>query len=252
MAKPLLKSGIGAIILENVIMELENLKINTKNLEVWTIRYQWYFHGRSMASLAASNWPKPFGASTLLILVYCVLGVHRDITYESIPELYDTPGIKYITPHKLMNLMNLANSNCPAITYKQSSKTSTLLSSGQYSLVNLLKDQPLLLQASKKRDGNEETGQEALWFYEGYDGRMYSFTKFSVPYDTSLIISVCARADVGVSTLEDIWPTVQPLNTLTVDMLLLIFGTGTYSGKDSIIEAFDRAKEKCPPPLPGS
>lgn len=70
---------------------------------------------------------------------------------------------------------------------------------------------------------------------------------FSVPYDTSLIIAVCAKDDgyvprEGCSSLEDIWPgaTVKYLDAGHVSAYVLhqkIF-------RSSIIEAFERAKKK--------
>jgi hypothetical protein len=68
-----------------------------------------------------------------------------------------------------------------------------------------------------------------------------------VPFDTSLIIAVCAKEDgyvprYGTSSLEDIWPgaTVKYLDAGHVSAYVLhqkIF-------RSAIIEAFERAKKK--------
>lgn len=57
----------------------------------------------------------------------------------------------------------------------------------------------------------KKRAKEALWFMRGMMDECTHLKNFSVPYDTSLIISICARADGyvprgGISTLEDIWP----------------------------------------------
>lgn len=108
-------------------------------------------------------------------------------------------------------MFNMTTSNCSTISYKQSSQAKSLCSSGEYPVVNLLK-QPLQLQKPRKNIREmKQRAKEALWFMRGMMDECTHLKNFSVPYDTSLIISVCARADGyvprdGISTLEDIWP----------------------------------------------
>lgn len=74
---------------------------------------------------------------------------------------------------------------------------------------------------------------------------------FSVPYDTSLVIAICAKRDAyvptrGCSHLKDIWPgaEVRYVDCGHVGAYLLhqkIF-------RQAIIEAFERAKKVSPPP----
>lgn len=108
-------------------------------------------------------------------------------------------------------MFNMVTSNCLTIPYKQSSQTKTLFSSGEYSLVNLLKQPRPLLKPTKNISEMKKRAKEALWFMRGMMDECTHLKNFSVPYDTSLIISICARADGyvprgGISTLEDIWP----------------------------------------------
>ncbi|KAJ8979879.1 hypothetical protein NQ317_017502 [Molorchus minor] len=239
MAKPLLKHGIGAIILENpyygvrkphdqlrsslhyvsdifvmggsLILECLVLLNWCESLGFGPLGVTGISMGGHMASLAASNWPKPLvlvpclswsTASSvftegvmsesidwdMLQIQYmsnklycdklsklckivddpfaCNLCRLPDDGFESAPN----PGIKYITPHRMISLMNVANSNCATISYKQSSPTKSLISSGEYSLVNLLKDPPPLLRNSRSVVEVKKRAREALWFMRGHDG----------------------------------------------------------------------------------
>ncbi|KAL7016153.1 hypothetical protein ACKWTF_009944 [Chironomus riparius] len=88
---------------------------------------------------------------------------------------------------------------------------------------------------------------EATQFMRGMMDECTHLKNFSVPFDTNLIIAVCAKDDGyvprgGCSSLEDIWPgaTVKYLDAGHVSAYVLhqkIF-------RSSIIEAFERAKKK--------
>ncbi|KAJ8972716.1 hypothetical protein NQ314_000057 [Rhamnusium bicolor] len=253
--------------------------------------------GGHMASLAASNWPKP------LVLVPCLswstassvftegvmsesidwdmlqaqymsdtlysdrlskmckivddpfacnLSQLSDIAFQSLPELYENSSSSYVTPYKLIKLIDVATSNCPAITYKQSSRIKDLFSSGEYSLVNLLKE-PRPLPTRQSVLEKKKRTKEALWFMRGLMDECTHIRNFSVPYDTSLVISICARADgyvprIGVSTLEDIWPGVTVKYVDCGHVGAYIWYRKLF--RESIIEAFNRAKKKCPIPSP--
>lgn len=78
----------------------------------------------------------------------------------------------------------------------------------------------ILLQSFKFRKENINNctvkwwEREALYFMRGMMDECTHLKNFSVPYDTTLIIAVCARDDEyvprdGCSNLEDIWPGVD-------------------------------------------
>lgn len=87
--------------------------------------------------------------------------------------------------------------------------------------------------------------REATQFMRGMMDECTHLKNFSVPYDTSLIIAVCAKDDAyipreGCSSLEDIWPgcEIRYLDAGHVSAYVLhqkLF-------RCSIIEAFERAK----------
>lgn len=89
--------------------------------------------------------------------------------------------------------------------------------------------------------------REALQFMRGVMDECTHLKNFSVPFDTSLIIAICAKDDAyvpreGCSSLEEIWPGVEVryLNAGHVSAYILhqkLF-------RSSIIEAFERAKKK--------
>ncbi|XP_055923406.1 protein ABHD18 isoform X2 [Eupeodes corollae] len=89
--------------------------------------------------------------------------------------------------------------------------------------------------------------REALQFMRGVMDECTHLKNFSVPFDTSLIIAICAKDDAyvpreGCTSLEEIWPGVEVryLNAGHVSAYILhqkLF-------RSSIIEAFERAKKK--------
>lgn len=128
---------------------------------------------------------------------------------ESILTTEEAVITNYITPHQVINFINDMR-NCPDINYKPSSATKKILTQ-EFSLVNLLKENPPLFAPSKRIVEMKKRTKEALWFMKGMMDECTHLKNFSVPYDTSLIISICAKADgyvprVGVANLEDIWP----------------------------------------------
>lgn len=117
----------------------------------------------------------------------------------------------------MLTLLNGGIANCATIPYKQSSQMKSFMS--EASFINILKNTSLFwlstqAEEQKKRD------KEAVWFMRGIMDECTHLKNFSVPYDTSLIISICAKSDgyvprEGCSHLEDIWPgaTVRYLDT---------------------------------------
>lgn len=130
-------------------------------------------------------------------------------TLVEIPiHLLDDSQVSYVTPYQLINYLNL-NPKCQNVAYRK--PASQTLNPKDFSLINLLKESPAITTTSKKVQAMKRRDREALWFMRGIMDECTHLKNFTVPYDTSLIISICAKYDgyvprVGVSTLEDIWP----------------------------------------------
>ncbi|CAH1153757.1 unnamed protein product [Phaedon cochleariae] len=321
MAKPLLKEGIGAIILENPYYGLRKPKDQVRSslhfvsdifvmggcliLECLVL-LNWCEQlgfgplgvtgismGGHMASLAASNWPRP------LVLVPCLSwssassvfteGVMSDsidwdmlqAQYENnksycdnlskICRIVDNPfasdlskptegaielsnldqsDISNITPHELMNFMNC--SSFSGVILKPLDKKKELQPAGEFSLANIFKDKPPLA-LNKKVNQMKTRDKEALWFMRGMMDECTHLKNFSVPYDTSLIINICAKADGyvprgGLTGLEDIWPGAMVKYVDCGHVGAYIWHRKIF--REAIIEAFNRAKLKIGPPSP--
>lgn len=114
----------------------------------------------------------------------------------------------YVTPYEMLTMLNGGGGNCAAVYYKQSSQVKSLET--EFSFVNILMNNSIYQFRSpaleqKKRD------KEAIWFMRGIMDECTHLKNFSVPFDTSLVISICAKADgyvprEGCSNLEDVWP----------------------------------------------
>uniref|UniRef100_U5EXN2 Protein ABHD18 n=1 Tax=Corethrella appendiculata TaxID=1370023 RepID=U5EXN2_9DIPT len=91
---------------------------------------------------------------------------------------------------------------------------------------------------------------EALQFMRGMMDECTHLKNFSVPYDTSLIIAVCAKDDAyipreGCSSLEDIWPGAEIRYLDAGHVSAYVLHQKLF--RQSILEAFERAKEKWVP-----
>nr|CAH7740148.1 unnamed protein product [Callosobruchus chinensis] len=178
----------------------------------------------------------------------CELSKTPDIAFETIEDV-TAPNV---TPHQLITFINDI-SNCPEIDYKPSSHRKKIFTSTHPSIINLLRQAHPVLHPSKNIIEMKKRAREALWFMRGMMDECTHLKNFSVPFDTSLIISICANADgyvprVGISKIEDIWPgaTVKYVECGHV-------GAYLWYRKmfiESIIEAFNKAKRKLPPPSP--
>ncbi|EDW18714.1 protein ABHD18 isoform X1 [Drosophila mojavensis] len=88
--------------------------------------------------------------------------------------------------------------------------------------------------------------REALQFMRGMMDECTHLKNFSVPFDTSLIIAVCARDDAyvprdGCSNLEDIWPGAEVRYLDAGHVSAYVLHQKLF--RSCIIEAFDRAKK---------
>lgn len=87
--------------------------------------------------------------------------------------------------------------------------------------------------------------REATQFMRGMMDECTHLSNFSVPYDTSLIIAVCAKDDAyiprdGCSSLEDIWPGAEIRYLDAGHVSAYVLHQKLF--RSSIIEAFERAK----------
>lgn len=89
--------------------------------------------------------------------------------------------------------------------------------------------------------------KESLQFMRGMMDECTHLKNFSVPYDTSLIIAVCAKDDAyipreGCSSLEDIWPGAEVRYLDAGHVSAYVLHQKLF--RSSIIEAFERSKQK--------
>lgn len=89
--------------------------------------------------------------------------------------------------------------------------------------------------------------REALQFMRGIMDECTHLSNFSVPYDTSLIIAVCAKHDAyvprdDVGTLEEIWPGAEVRYVDAGHVSAYILHQSLF--RSCIVEAFERSKKK--------
>lgn len=92
--------------------------------------------------------------------------------------------------------------------------------------------------------------REALQFMRGVMDECTHLKNFSVPYDTSLIIAVCAKDDVyiireGCSSLEEIWPGAEIRYLDAGHVSAYVLHQKLF--RSCIVEAFERARKKSIP-----
>ncbi|XP_050069320.1 protein ABHD18 [Anopheles maculipalpis] len=92
--------------------------------------------------------------------------------------------------------------------------------------------------------------REALQFMRGMMDECTHLKNFSVPYDTSLIIAICAKDDAyiprdGCTSLEDIWPGAEIRYLDAGHVSAYVLHQKLF--RSCIIEAFERAKKKWVP-----
>uniref|UniRef100_A0A182Q8M3 Protein ABHD18 n=1 Tax=Anopheles farauti TaxID=69004 RepID=A0A182Q8M3_9DIPT len=92
--------------------------------------------------------------------------------------------------------------------------------------------------------------REALQFMRGMMDECTHLKNFSVPYDTSLIIAVCAKDDAyiprdGCTSLEDIWPGAEIRYLDAGHVSAYVLHQKLF--RSCIVEAFERAKKKWVP-----
>ncbi|XP_025830127.1 protein ABHD18 [Agrilus planipennis] len=304
MAKPLLKAGIGAIILENpfygyrkpkdqirsslhnvsdifvmggcLILECLALLHWCEKMGFGPLGVSGLSMGGHMASLAATNWPKP------LVLVPCLSwstassvfteGVMSEaIDWELLEEQFRTNS-RYseelskmckilsnpfrdieltpirniskesLTPYELLSFLHTAKANYSGFENK-ATKENLVWNLVPSRDLNELKSF-IHVQVPESLSRSNKWEKEAIWFMKGMMDECTHLKNFSVPFDTSLIIALCAISDgyvprEGCSKLEDIWPgaTVRYLNTGHVGAYIWYL----KEFRKAIVEAFEKA-----------
>ncbi|XP_030746322.1 protein ABHD18 isoform X2 [Sitophilus oryzae] len=318
MVKPLIEKGIGAIILENpyygfrkppaqvrssvhyvsdifvmggcLILECVTLLNWCESQGFGPLGITGISMGGHMASLAASNWPKPLvlvpclswsTASSVFTegvmsesidwdmlqnqyfneKLYCeelsksckvvddpfACSLTKNITddyaiqYEQ--DIIEDLKSSYATPHEILNNLKItvSQSDCKAMDYKSTNEKSSFKPTmDSIKKITIFKPSPKVVQMKRR-------ATEALWFMRGMMDECTHLKNFSVPVDTSLIISITAQTDgyvprKGVSRLDEIWPgaTVKYLNCGHVGAY--IWYRNIF--RDAIVAAFDKAKKK--------
>lgn len=89
--------------------------------------------------------------------------------------------------------------------------------------------------------------REALQFMRGMMDECTHLKNFTVPYDTSLIIAVCAKDDAYIprdscTSLEDIWPGAEIRYLDAGHVSAYVLHQKLF--RSCIIEAFERARSK--------
>ncbi|XP_053680082.1 protein ABHD18 [Anopheles nili] len=117
------------------------------------------------------------------------------------------------------------------------------------------KSEALPVSTKSKRKPIDTTKQrwwerEALQFMRGMMDECTHLKNFSVPYDTSLIIAVCAKDDAyiprdGCMSLEDIWPGAEIRYLDAGHVSAYVLHQKLF--RSCIVEAFERAKKKWDP-----
>ncbi|XP_026472207.1 protein ABHD18-like isoform X3 [Ctenocephalides felis] len=326
MAKPLLKeSGIGSIILENPFYGLRKPKDQVRSClhnvtDIFVmggclvleslVLFHWCERngfgplgvtglsmGGHMASLAATNWPKP------IVLVPCLSwstasavftrGVlSQSINWELLETQYLSDGVYKEKLSKMVTIVDDAFLAGKRFVQNFSQSMSELKQDMQQHLdgsatkevdlklsaikidndvnkpMNKKRRQALIKMLRKMRgmkkymsamlwkNSDEENfdvkklnwrQREAMQFMRGVMDECTHLSNFSIPYDTSLIIAVCAKDDAYVprdncGNLEDIWPGAEVRYVNAGHVSAYVLHQGLF--RSCIKEAFERYRKK--------
>ncbi|XP_033150605.1 protein ABHD18 isoform X2 [Drosophila busckii] len=230
--------------------------------------------GGHMASLAATNWPKP------IVLVPCLswstasavftTGVmSQSINWDMLETQYYSDGQYRERLSKMVTVIDDAftagqtfiqnfNQSLHELkediidTRKIQSRENEIEISDLTDRSTLTKLMKLILPTathhrSRKIDITKTNWweREALQFMRGMMDECTHLKNFSVPFDTSLIIAVCARDDAyvprdGCSSLEEIWPGAEVRYLDAGHVSAYVLHQKLF--RSCIIEAFNKAK----------
>ncbi|XP_073843144.1 protein ABHD18 [Musca autumnalis] len=233
--------------------------------------------GGHMASLAATNWPKP------LVLVPCLswstaatvftTGVmSQSINWDMLETQYYSDGKYRERLSKMVTVIDdaftagqtfIKNFNQSLIELKKDIKFTQMMQSEKLSGIegnlklnsdetnSLTKLMELILPKPSSEEKIDITKinwweREALQFMRGMMDECTHLKNFSVPKETSLIIAVCAKDDAyvprdGCTSLEEIWPGAEIRYLDAGHVSAYVLHQKLF--RSCIIEAFERAKK---------
>lgn len=230
--------------------------------------------GGHMASLAATNWPKP------VVLVPCLSwssasavfteGVMSEsIDWNLLQEQYLNDSLVY---ERLSSLVTIIDKNCFSqlndniITLKEFNTVPLIgknfayrfLNSRQFYYMEKIRQSKIMSSKfvaalrlpkyiRRKQHPLLRKPRDAVMFMRGIMDECTHLKNYSVPVDTSLITVVCAKADGYVprencSSLAEIWPGVEIRYLRAGHVSAYVFYRKFF--RNCIIETFAKAKDK--------
>ncbi|XP_015600602.1 protein ABHD18 isoform X5 [Cephus cinctus] len=292
IAKPLLKeSGIGSILLENPFYGLRKPKDqirsslhNVSDIFIMggclimesIVLLNWCEQqgfgplgltglsmGGHMASLAATNWPKPIPLVPCLSWstaspVFTQGVMSASINWELLESQYFSNKEYQNDLAKMVKIIDQDDAFLAGQHFAKHYPESMFR-------VNQLKREVKVLDGDAKGDSNSQNNnadrttnnnqsnkwreREALQFMRGMMDECTHLSNFEVPVDTELIIAVCARDDAyvpreGCMSLQDIWPGAEIRFIDAGHVTAYLLHQKLF--RSTIIEAFERTMKKYP------
>ncbi|XP_046963668.1 protein ABHD18 isoform X2 [Vanessa cardui] len=168
---------------------------------------------------------------------------HKDISSE---QLLENASNKIVKPNASdVEIKPTESSELTIANNKKDKKPWTVSDFTSDLWVNL----PFFKPSGKKIDIGKIhwRDREALQFMRGIMDECTHLSNFSIPFDTSLIIAVCAKHDAyvprdDVGTLEEIWPGAEVRYVDAGHVSAYILHQSLF--RSCIMEAFERSKKK--------
>ncbi|XP_054261067.1 protein ABHD18 isoform X3 [Macrosteles quadrilineatus] len=207
--------------------------------------------GGHMASLAATNWPHP------IVLVPCLSwstasGVFTEgvisgaINWKLLETQFQSDKIYKATLQKMVSIIEDVNiGGLFKLSMPNLSRLRLTNSDDRTAMMLSLKESNTSARTSDEKINWKE--HEALHFMRGIMDECTHLRNFSIPVDTSLIVSVCARDDgyvprEGVTDLTDIWPGAEVRYINAGHITAFVLHQKVF--RSAIIDAFNRARSK--------
>jgi Alpha/beta hydrolase domain containing 18 len=177
----------------------------------------------------------------------------RDKTLDkSKPEVIEEQAKLAVTDEKHIHQNKDETLQSDTSAVENSTVISSAYNLSKTKLMSLLTtEESALVPAKEKREKIDISNtkwweKESLQFMRGMMDECTHLKNFSVPYDTSLIIAVCAKDDAyiprdGCSSLEDIWPGAEVRYLDAGHVSAYVLHQKLF--RSSIIEAFERSKK---------
>ncbi|XP_028898136.2 protein ABHD18 isoform X4 [Zeugodacus cucurbitae] len=170
------------------------------------------------------------------------------IEVESNQNQLENNNSIFLKENKAKNVISTASSL--QVVNKEKSSAVLKKEDDESALTKLMKYiLPMAAQSDNKKIDITKTNwweREALQFMRGMMDECTHLKNFSVPFDTSLIIAVCAKDDAyvpreGCASLEEIWPGVEVRYLDAGHVSAYVLHQKLF--RKCIIEAFERSKQ---------